>query len=364
MADIALAASARDWPDRLHRYVLDHGGGRIVDRVMGADQAVASACDAFLIDDVCSFLTPRLVSLLKDSRVDVIGVYAPEDRVDAKRRLLECGITDVVEADASPGEFLAKINETIIHRAAASPRNASAGSPVGIGVTGPAAGVGITEVAISLAWGISKTIPVVLLDLDQVWPSIAQRLGLPLHPNIRTALDHAFHEPARVHSALFEFDSSLHVLGGLADGGTGARLSRHDSLTLIDALEPSADVVVADLGPLPQVERGLVREFDSMLVVGRGDPVGLTRVVRAVSSVFDEDSSSSVLVVLNGADRSKFRQAEAFAEIARDLPGVVVASVPFDARVSRAAWDGDLRFGTGFRRSVEAMARVVVENAQ
>ncbi|HUP17291.1 MAG TPA: hypothetical protein VM848_14720, partial [Acidimicrobiia bacterium] len=62
--DIALAASAREWPDRLHRFLLDHGGGRIVDRVMTPDQASDAGFDVLLIDDVCSFLTPRLVTML------------------------------------------------------------------------------------------------------------------------------------------------------------------------------------------------------------------------------------------------------------------------------------------------------------
>ncbi|HSM44944.1 MAG TPA: hypothetical protein VK969_08005, partial [Acidimicrobiia bacterium] len=63
--DIALAASARDWPDRFHRFLLDHGGGRIVDRVMAGDQVGDTRFDVILIDDVCSFLTPRLVAKLK-----------------------------------------------------------------------------------------------------------------------------------------------------------------------------------------------------------------------------------------------------------------------------------------------------------
>ena len=76
--DIALAASAREWPDRLHRFLLDHGGGRIVDRVMGADQAASTSFDVLLIDDVCSFLTPRLVAVVKQAGAEVIGVYMPE----------------------------------------------------------------------------------------------------------------------------------------------------------------------------------------------------------------------------------------------------------------------------------------------
>ena len=362
MADIALAASARDWPDRLHRHVLDHGGGRVVERVMGAEQAVACVCDALLIDDVSSFLTPRLVATMKNRSVEVIGVYAPEDREDAKRRLLECGITDVIEADAPPTEFMAKVNSTIEHRSPVPTVETPLSSLISIAVSGPAAGVGVTEVALSLAWSISRAVPVVLMDLDQEWPSLAQRLGLPVHPNIRTLLDHALHQPSRLSSALFEVDDDFHVVGGVADGGTGERLSRHDAVTVIDALGATTDVIVADLGPANGVERGLTREFDSVLLVGRGDPVGVTRLIRSVSRVVEERDGQSVLVVVNGVDRSRYRQSEALTEIRREFPGVMVVAMPFDPRISRSAWNGSLGFGSGYRRAVQSMAQVVVES--
>ena len=99
---LALAASARDCPDRLHRFLMDHGGGRVRSRVMGPEQAMADDFDVILIDDICSFLTPRLVVRLRDSGKEVVGVFSPADGPDAKRRLLECGITDVIESDAPP----------------------------------------------------------------------------------------------------------------------------------------------------------------------------------------------------------------------------------------------------------------------
>ena len=53
--ELALAASARDWPDRVHRFLLDHGGGRVLARVMGAEQAVHDEYDV-LADRRCLFL--------------------------------------------------------------------------------------------------------------------------------------------------------------------------------------------------------------------------------------------------------------------------------------------------------------------
>ena len=100
--DVAFAASARDWPDRIHRHMLDHGGARVVARLMGSEQVLASRFDVLLIDDICSFLTPRLVSLVKERGSGVLGVFDPGDGPDAKRRLLECGISDVIESGAEP----------------------------------------------------------------------------------------------------------------------------------------------------------------------------------------------------------------------------------------------------------------------
>lgn len=362
MADIALAASARDWPDRLHRFLLDHGGGRIVDRVMGPEQATTSACDVLLIDDVCSFLTPRLIMSLNVRGVEVVGVYAPEDGSDARRRLLECGISNVIETEATPEEIIQKVTETLAHRVVPVSGEPSSSRPLSICVTGPAAGVGITEVAISLARAISASAPTALIDLDTVWPSVAQRLALPVHPNIRTALDHALHTPDRIETATLEVEDGLIVVGGLADGGVGARLSRHDALTLLEALGTVCEVVVADLGPIAQAEQGIIREFDSVLVVANADPVGIARLIRTVARALKEHPEPSILGVVNRVDRSGYRRSELLAEIDRAVPGLPVVTLPFDARLGRAAWDGTLDSGSRHRRAVASMSEVVARS--
>lgn len=364
MADIALAASVREWPDRLHRFLLDHGGGRIVGRVMGPDQAIGSVCDVLLIDDVCSFLTPRLITSVKGRGVEVIGVYTPEDGSDAKRHLLECGISDVIETEASPEEFLEKVAQCLAHRIVPVPEAVSSASPLSICVTGPSAGVGMTEVAISLARAVSDTATTALVDLDPVWPSIAQRLGLPMHPNIRTALDHAFHAPDRIQSATLELDGDLIVVGGLADGGITTHISRHEVVTLLDAMSMVCDVVVADIGSAPRAERGLFREFDSVIVVGRGDPVGIARLIRTAARLIEEHSDSSILAVVNCLERGSFMRSEVVAELDRALPDLPLVTLPFDARLGRAAWDGTLDVGPKHRKAVASMSDVVVRSLQ
>lgn len=358
--DIAMAASARDWPDRLHRFLLDHGGGRVVERVMSADQATAGEFDVLLIDDVCSFLSPRLISLIKQSGGEVIGIYLPEDGSDAKRRLLECGISDVLEAEATPEEFLGKIRGALAHRVTPPPPDEPTGSRAfRIGVTAPCEGVGATEVSIALSHSLARSLSSVLLDLDPAWPSIAQRLDLPPHPNIRTAIDHTLHRPDRLGEAFHEINGLL-VIGGRADGGQGAEISRGDALMLLDAVAATKDVLVCDLGPMGDLSSMLAREFDTLMVVGAATPVGIARLIRTVETLQARNPAMSLVVVINKVGRGGFRRSELVGETGRALPDVPVMTLPFDLSLQDAAWNGTPPGRGRFTRSVQEVSSLLV----
>ena len=359
--DIALAASAREWPDRLHRFLLDHGGGRIVDRVMGADQAASTSYDVLLIDDVCSFLTPRLVAVVKQAGAQVVGVYMPEDGSDAKRRLLECGISDVIETNASPEEFLTKIGATLAHRMATPvPEPSSTSQALRIAVTGPCEGVGMTEMAIAIARSLANDLETLVVDMDQRWPSVAQRLDLPLHPNIRTALDHALHRVDRLDEAIQRFDD-MRVVGGRADGGQGTEISRADSMMLLDTLGSVCDVVVADLGPLSD-SFALIREFDTVIVVGEGTPVGVARLIKTCGALRSHHPDKSLLAVVNKTGRGTFQRSEVINEIGRVLSGLPVVTLPYEPRLEQASWDGALVVRGRYGRAVSDVTNVVVRS--
>lgn len=360
--DIALAASAREWPDRLHRYLLDHGGGRIVGRLMGPEQITDVSFDVLLIDDVSSFLSPRLVMTLKHRGVDVVGVFVPEDGADAKRRLLECGISDVLESDATPDEFLQKIHQTLAHSSIAdTPQDRVSRKPLTIGVTGPSDGVGMTEVSVGLARALATRVETVLVDLDPVWPSVAQRLDLPLHPNVRTALDHTMHDPGRLASALHDVDG-LRIVGGRADGGNAVSVARHEVLALIEALSDLCRVVVADLGPLRSIEGGSLREFDTSVIVGSAGPVGVARLVKTIDRVLATETDQSMLVVVNLATKSAYQRSETLGELSRTFPDLSVVSLPFEPKLAESAWNGTPAPGGRYRRAVLSLADVIVKS--
>lgn len=356
--DIALAASARDWPDLIHRFLLDHGGGRIVGRIMSHEQALSAHYDVLLIDDVCSFLTPRLVMTLRQSGVGVVGIYAPSDGPDAQRRLHECGIFHVVGSDSTAEAFLEAVGSARVDRVELDTGGQSQGRAMTIGLSGPSGGVGITEVSIALASALARRVPTLLLDLDATWPSVAQRLDLSVHPNIRTALDHVLHEPTRLPEAI-QAVGGMMVVGGRADGRRPTEFNRAELMALLEELGAVANVVVADMGPFNGVPKGLVREMHALVLVGTCDPIGVARMIRVVRDLVDSQPDVSVLVVLNKTAPRSFRRSEALSELARSLPDVPVITVPDDQSLRRASWDGRVGSGRGYRRAIGSMAELV-----
>ncbi len=303
---------------------------------MGADQAVSDNYDVLVIDDICSFLTPRLVRSTRQLGREIIGVYSPADAPDAKRNLLECGITDVIESDASPEEFLAVAVGTLAHRRPSPTHAIGSSKSFRIGVLGPVGGVGVTEVSIGLARALSQNLFTVLIDLDQQSPSIAQRLDLPLHPNLLSAIDSA-HHGGRLADSMIESDG-LHVIGGLATSG-GVVVSAVEVEGLLDEVGASGPaVVVSDLGVL-RPDRLTMSRFNALVAVGSANPVGLSRLVRLVQAVNSTGTSADVVAVGNRAAGGR-RDFETRSELTRLLPGVAIATLPEDRGIERASWDG------------------------
>lgn len=359
--DLALAASAREWPDRLHRHLLDHGGGRVVRRVMSPEQASGVRFDALLIDDISSFLTPRFVTVVRQAGCEVIGVFDPTDGPDAKRRLLECGISDVVDSGASPDEFLSVVKATLAHRSEPPQDSHPMSSGWSIAVVGVTDGVGATEVAVGLARALSTSLSTVLVDLDPVWPSVAPRLDLPLHPNLRTAVDKVLHDSRGMGAAMHDLDE-LSIVGGAADQGNAGPISHTETTMLVDVLSSSFEVAIADLGGLRNAQGALIGRFDSTVLVGSGDPVGLARLLRAIDRVLGIVDEDSLVVVINKTPQGRYHGSEIRAELVSAYPRIPTILMPFDRRVTESMWQGSVSSTGRFAKSVRQMTGVIEES--
>jgi MinD-like ATPase involved in chromosome partitioning or flagellar assembly len=370
---LALALSARDWTDRLHRFLADHGGARVRVTALGPEDLEAEMFDVLLIDDSCSFLTPRLVEQVRRRGGGVIGVFDPVEFVDGKERLRELGVTDVIEATAHPDEFLQVI------RGASQRIIAPIGEPVGaahpasdssrlgrlIVVGGPPGGAGVTEMAIGISHRLgSSGGRVALIDADDATSSVAQRLGLSVHPNLLTAIDGV--EQGRGVAAWFQpaGGHTFAVLAGLATGVEAADVRAHRLLPVLQEALGSFDTVVVTLATVPEHARGrengrtssgsaVLAAAGRAVAVGTASPVGVTRLLDWIA-VHGNTSRVRFDVLVNRAPRDRYRRAELVEEITRTYRPRSLALIPFDPAVEEAGWEGTVVGRSRFRKTLDA----------
>ncbi|MDE0133050.1 MAG: hypothetical protein OXQ32_12425 [bacterium] len=384
--ELALAVSTRGWSDRLHRFLVDHGGARVRLYVMQPQDAFSERFDVLLIDDICSFLSPHLVDKLNRSGRRVVGVYDPAEFPDGKDRLLACEVTEVIEADADPEEFLALVDRMEIApqvREDPTPDDATGGavsiSPGGrpqlIAVGSPPGGCGATEVAIALARRLAeRRDSVALLDIDQRAPSMAQRLGLGLYPNLLTAIDAVHHHSESLDACWHTLrGSTLRVLPGVPTFADRAELRRGEVTELLLETARMSDVTVANFGswengqgdPLIWETAGGVSDavmaIATVLVgVALPNPVGITRMIEWIGQLRAKEPGMEAFVVINRTPASLSQRRALFDELSKAVGQVRIGFLPEDTRVAEAAWNGALVERGKFRRGCDRLADQVL----
>jgi MinD-like ATPase involved in chromosome partitioning or flagellar assembly len=347
---IALAVSARDWADGLHRFTTDHGGALIRVRVMSERDAVEQDYDVLIADDVASFLSTRLVSVLRSQNKAIIGVCEGSERVSATEFLAAMGVHDVVSSDLDPEAFLDLANNLATSQPErrevvdiAPQSEARFGLTAVIGCSG---GVGSTEVAI----GLAQTLPDerILIDLDVQYPAVAQRLGLNPQPNLRSALDAHRHSPAKLSEQMIEVSRGLEVLAGVVSADDWGGMRPAEVLQLVEGLLADRAIVVnlpalasSSDRPTRRLTKMVLELADDVVVVTVPTPVGVTRLIEWAAS-WAEAPESRVHVVFNRSPRSLFKRGESFEEAIRALDPSSVVFLPEDLAITKAAWQGTL----------------------
>lgn len=384
--EIALAVSTRQWSEHLHRFLVDHGGARVRLHVMQPGDAFSERFDVLLIDDICSFLSPHLVEKLNRADRRVVGVYDPDEFPDGKDRLLACDVTEVIEAHADPEEFLALIGQLGVTREAEGSSGMEEGNGLSAGVESerlhplvavgsPPGGCGSTEVAIGAARRMAERYePVGLLDLDQRAPSVAQRLGLGLHPNLLTAIDAVHHRSDSFESCWQSLPASpMRILPGVPNLTDRTNLRQGEVAEVLLETAGMAEVTVVNFGywDAPVSEQPVWDTtgslFDSVMEVARvvvgvalPTPVGIVRMIEWIGRIRAGYPGVSLYVVINRAPGSNAMRKSLFDELRRAVGQVPVAFLPEDARVAEAAWNGVLVEKGRFRRGCDRLADLLL----
>lgn len=380
--EVALVFSPEEWVETLHRHFADHGGARVRQVVMDPTLALEEVYDILVVSHRWPALTRAFVDALHGRGRRVLGVFEADEPV-GREFLLSLGVDDVIDSGASMNEFVAAIAslQTNIHQVPADETigaPSAAIPPIGadeldsalVAVGGPPGG-GTTEIAVELARTLhSSRAPVALVDADEVVPAVAQRLGLSIEPNLRTAVDAVEHGAGEVGASLLTGPDGVHVLCGLPNVAAWSQVRPAEIIDVIRALCRGHRFVVADVanrledvGGGPRSRYGISREVvarASLLVgVGQATPVGVTRLLAWVADVRVLNTDAPLHLLVNRAPADAFRQAEIAEEIRRTYPPASLTFAPHDRRVELAAWDGTAVARGPFVKAVAELARLV-----
>lgn len=376
---VLVGASQLGWVTTLTQWVSEHGGAQLVGQALIPDDVHGADFDLLVLDGWSSLLSRRLVDRVQGGGAAVL-VLVNSDRPEAEsNRLHDLGVSLSLPASASPEQIIGRATEVAAVRRFTDEDEPPSSEPAS-GDTEEAehrlvvllGQDGVTEVAANLATVFGKLGRSTLLaDFNTVNPSIAQRLGLPIVPNLLTASDEVRHgrfgEASVVpHSAGFV------VVPGLANPREWDELTSVEAGELVSAFRDEFSVTFAavhpmleDLAPLSGLEgrfdvsRRLVELADEMLMVAAGSPVGL---VRALSTIADIRSitATPIHVVVNRMPQDRFLRAEWTRELTRTFNPVSLTFLPFDRGLSKASWDARLADGGPFAREIRRFTSELV----
>ena len=393
---VSFGASQRRWVTDLMRHVAEHGGLNVIGTVFSQDDALALEYDVLLIDDVSSVLTPRLVDRLGRVQRIVVGVYEAERGPDAKSRLLTAGVHAAIASDATAVEFVQVIrdaagpmgfeesfNELVADiaqtgvlggelgsqaggRESAHPDTGSRGSLVALtGLDGR------TEVAVALAAAYAAAgSSVILVDLDTLEPSIAQRLSADLVPNVFTATEDLRLRSDLTHS-FGRHPAGFAWISGIPNPNEWDKLSEYEAADLVGELCHGFAVVLVkvsrhlpDLGGLGSgpgrfdVDRRIVAMADHVLTVAGPSPLSAGRLLHLLADVRSL-TEAPVHIVINRAPGDAFQRSEIAQELQRSFDANITF-LPEENRVAKASWQGRPVGNGGFARKVSKLAARVV----
>ncbi|MFQ5554145.1 MAG: hypothetical protein ACE5GC_02085 [Acidimicrobiia bacterium] len=357
---VVLAHSPRDWAQRLHFFVMDHGGAVVRGYAMTVEEILADAPDVAVLDDVTSFLSPLAIERLHERGVAVIGVFEDVSGEPGKWRLLELGVDAVLVSDAPPEAFVAEIADVARdarHARTRAGEGDRARAPQRgdlIAIASAGGGTGATEVSVALATALGRSgVDTVIVDADDQSPGLAARLQSPLHPNLLSALDALLHRSGSITDCLHAVDDGWHsALPGIVSPREWKRLRGTEVVDLLLALRADHTCVIANTGPRIEeltghapgarfaVARAVVAAADAVVAVAVASPTGLRRLLEWAVEAQPLVGDRPVHVVLNRHAGGASTRGQLTAELAAAWSPASVTVTPYDTAVVGAEWRG------------------------
>lgn len=368
--EVALAFSPEPWVEAFHRHCADHGGARVRQLVLEPSLVLEERYDVLVVSHRWPALTRALVDAVHSHGRMLVGIFDPCEPAGSDH-LVALGVDRALPADLPMIQLVDAIRSVVpTHHDAETfslpPADRSVGSVVV--VAGPAGG-GATEVAVGTARSLQAARErCVLVDADEVAPALAPRLGLPIEPNLRSAVDAVEHRGGEVRSEITVARCGLHVVAGLPNVAAWAQVRASELVRLLEALAAGFTRVIVDVssrlddvGPPARGRYALTRaalaRADMVVAVADGTPIGAIRLLWWLAEARGVNQAAPVHVVVNRAPADGYRRSELADEITRGFAPASLSFVPSDGRVGAAIWAA-LPVASGpFTRGVDRVVR-------
>jgi len=334
---LVVAAGGAAWEAQAIAIIEDRSDLRLVRRCVDvADLLAVGATESAEV----AIVSPSLPGLDVDvvDRVRRAGVRLLAMAEGDPRSVQRLDLDEPLTLDTLPHWSVAEVDDAL-------PEQRRQGSL--IAVWGPTGAPGRSAVALSIASALAaRGTGTILVDADVEGGAQAQAVGLlddisGLVAATRAANQGLAHEAVR-HAQIIE--PHLRLVTGLPRADMADQVRPVVYEQVVSALLDDADAVVVDCGFSVDAERGgrggvtvaTLQRADQIVVVGRSDPLGLARLVRALHDLATVAPGRAPRVLLNHARRGLgWNQREVDSTISR-LTGVVPeAHLPWDQN----AWD-------------------------
>jgi MinD-like ATPase involved in chromosome partitioning or flagellar assembly len=384
---VLLAVTGAPWEADVVRRAERAPGIRVVRRCVDIADVMAAAgsgqARAVLLADALPRLTSDAVAALHARGIAVLALVDPAENgepLGTEDRLSRMGIERILPADVSPEDLGRAVTDAVESGPPVSvshfaggfvpltpetggnpPPVYNQGSGRMIAVWGPTGAPGRTTVAVGLAAELAaKGMPTLLADADVYGGTVAQLLGMldetsGLAAAARSAASGSL-DLAMLAKHARQFEPHLLVLTGLsrADRWTELRPAAIESIwstarmlapcTVVDVgfcIETDEEISFDSLAPRRNgATLATLEEADEVIVVGTADPVGLTRLIRAIHEVRAVVPSANLRVVVNRVRSGSLGSspADAVAEALSRYAGVQAAALlPYDQSAVDAA---------------------------
>ncbi len=348
MLCVLLLAAGEPWESPVLADLEAHPGVVVLKRCVDVDDLLASVAsgqaDVAVVSLEAPGLDPSAVSHLRRHAVRPVAVTAVRsDDLDVREHAHRLGITAVVGAGelATVPEVVTSVEDVLDTRPRgvapleqAPPVHSGAEPGRVVVVWGPTGAPGRTTVAANLASEVARRgTAAVLVDLDPYGGAVAQQLGILDEVSgllSASRLAGAGHLEERFASICRSVGDHLAVVTGLPRADRWREVRPAHVEQLLEAARGLGEVVVdtgfsieddagSDFGGRPArntLTLAALDQADEVVVVGSADPVGLTRLARALVDLRDRVDGVPVRVAVN-----RMRGSIGWSE--KDIAGMV-----------------------------------------